>query len=165
MENNNNNTMYEWLDNMTGGFCPRWINLNDNDILTLSESYSKNNNPVEYMGVVIDKNTGEKNSIIKLEGIDKTIINDATLGNVSPIMEDRRYLVINADDVDEALTTLTSEDILVDGPYKSIDEACRIEHVYQASIYDDTGVELNWTQKSEKITNALREIIEDGYNK
>lgn len=159
MENNNNSTMYEWLDNMTGGFSPNWLNLENEEIRLLEEARNRNDNPVEYEGVVINKNTGEKNAVIKFNNIDKIIVNDAVIGNIDTY--NRAYFVVDKDQMDDVIDALDEYQISVDGPYKSIDEAYISENIHQTiERAKDDNIELNWTEKAQVFTDTLTAISE-----
>lgn len=131
---------------------------------TMDEIFNDDN--IEFASISVGKerdNNDIKNSVIKLAGIDKLLIDERTVtGNITENLDDRKYIAVYERDVFDAQVVLNEHNIAFDGPYESSEDAfvldMTVDAVNKGSVKNN--LELGWVDKATLIASNRFDAIE-----
>lgn len=163
----------ERLDQIQDTENGKKLNLSDNQSTDVGKilndawealSNSNSGEIIEFAGISFDGKDEENGnrSIIKLKGIDKLLVDDRTVvGNITENLEDRKYIAINDNNVEQVQELLKDNNITFDGPYESSYDAfvldTVIDNVNHAAVKNNK--KLSWTEKAGLINSQRMDVL------
>lgn len=140
------------------------INQNKKPNRTMDEVFNDEN--IEFASISIGKGRDDndiKNSIIKVKGINKLLVDERTvIGNITENLDDRKYIAVDDRDLFNVQVVLNGQNIAFDGPYESAEDAFVLDMTVDAvnKSASKNNIELGWVNKAYLINSQRCDSIE-----
>lgn len=140
------------------------INQNKSAKRTIDEVFNDRN--IEFASISVGKGRDDddiKNSVIKVAGIDKLLVDERTvIGNITENLDDRKYIAVHEKDVFDTQVMLRGQNIAFDGPYESAEDAFILDTTVDAINKGQVknNIQLGWVDKAYLLNSQRGEFID-----